>query len=302
MPLAVPPPRDSRFGSPLVLSRVHWVRPELVAEVKFLTWNDDNLLRQVGNDAVADRGMGVADDDERVVDQKRRIDPAPLTSASTLNFSPGSKVVGGGAPVLTEKRYSVRLALMSRSLSPQARRRGGQDTEAGWCNLGSWPEEPAAAARVPLGCLSGPGRMRMLAGELALTMAAVFTGAAIYINIAEQPARRQLDDRSLLVEWKLAYKRGYMMQASLAVAGGVFGLAAFLSTFGWRWLLGAVVLLANWPYTIFLITPTNRHLMDTAPEAATAETRRMIGQWGLLHAGRSALGVIATLVFLWAQQ
>src|ERR1700730_17438091 len=44
MPLDVPPPRSSRFGSPLVLSRVHWVRPELVAEVKFLTWSDDNLL------------------------------------------------------------------------------------------------------------------------------------------------------------------------------------------------------------------------------------------------------------------
>jgi ATP-dependent DNA ligase len=47
MPLDVPPPRTSRFGSPLVLSRVHWVRPELVAEVKFLAWTDDNLLRQV---------------------------------------------------------------------------------------------------------------------------------------------------------------------------------------------------------------------------------------------------------------
>jgi len=47
MPLDVPPPRGSRFGSPLRLSRVHWVRPELVAEVKFLTWTDDNLLRQV---------------------------------------------------------------------------------------------------------------------------------------------------------------------------------------------------------------------------------------------------------------
>jgi ATP-dependent DNA ligase len=40
-------PRTSRFGSPLVLSRVHWVRPELVAEVKYLTWTEDNLLRQV---------------------------------------------------------------------------------------------------------------------------------------------------------------------------------------------------------------------------------------------------------------
>jgi len=47
MPLEVPPPRSTRFGSPLVLSRVHWVRPELVAEVKFLTWTEDNLLRQV---------------------------------------------------------------------------------------------------------------------------------------------------------------------------------------------------------------------------------------------------------------
>src|SRR5690348_5343795 len=44
MPLDVPPPRDSRFGSPLVLSRVHWVRPELVVEVTYLTWTMDDLL------------------------------------------------------------------------------------------------------------------------------------------------------------------------------------------------------------------------------------------------------------------
>jgi len=47
MPLAEPPPRDSRFGSPLELSKVHWVKPEVVVEVTYLTWTEDNLLRQV---------------------------------------------------------------------------------------------------------------------------------------------------------------------------------------------------------------------------------------------------------------
>jgi ATP-dependent DNA ligase len=45
-PLSAPPPRSTRFGSPLVLSRVHWVEPTLVAEITYLTWTADNLLRQ----------------------------------------------------------------------------------------------------------------------------------------------------------------------------------------------------------------------------------------------------------------
>ena len=91
------------------------------------------------------------------------------------------------------------------------------------------------------------------------------------------------------------------MQASLAIAGGLFGLLAYISALDWRWLLGAIVLLANWPYTLFVIAPINRRLINTPPEAATAETRRMLERWGALHVGRSALGLVATLVFLWAQ-
>jgi ATP-dependent DNA ligase len=47
MPLAEPPPRGSRFGSPLLLSRVHWVRPEMVVEVSYVEWTPDGLLRHV---------------------------------------------------------------------------------------------------------------------------------------------------------------------------------------------------------------------------------------------------------------
>jgi hypothetical protein len=67
-------------------------------------------------------------------------------------------------------------------------------------------------------------------------------------------------------------------------------------------LLGAGVLPANWPYTIFIIMPTNRRLMDAPPDAASSETRRMLERWGALHAGRSALGLAAAFIFLWAQR
>jgi ATP-dependent DNA ligase len=42
-----PPPRDSRFGSPLNSQKVHWVRPEVVVEVTYLTWTEGGLLGAV---------------------------------------------------------------------------------------------------------------------------------------------------------------------------------------------------------------------------------------------------------------
>jgi hypothetical protein len=139
-----------------------------------------------------------------------------------------------------------------------------------------------------------------IAKELALVTAALFTGAAIYVNVAEQPARLALVNRALLTQWKPSYARGFAMQASLALASALFGLLAFWQTRDWRWLVGALLIFANWPYTLLVILPVNKQLEATAPDAANAATRRLIEQWGMLHAGRSALGAAATLVYLWA--
>jgi Anthrone oxygenase len=141
----------------------------------------------------------------------------------------------------------------------------------------------------------------MLAGELALTTAALFAGAALYITAAEQPARLELDEKSMLRQWKPSYTRGFAMQASLALASALFGLLAVWWARDWRWFVGAALIFANWPYTVFVILPVNKRL-DTMPTetAASTETRALIKKWGDLHAVRAALGLGATLVFLWA--
>ena len=137
----------------------------------------------------------------------------------------------------------------------------------------------------------------MLAGLLALIAAAVFFGAAFYVNFAEQPARLYLDDRSLLAEWKPSYKRGFAMQAPLAIIGFVLGVIAWWQTRDWLWLGGALVLVANWPYTLLGIMPTNNTLMALDPADAGPQSRRLIEKWARLHAVRSALGAVATVLF-----
>ena len=140
----------------------------------------------------------------------------------------------------------------------------------------------------------------MLTGETALLLAALFAGAALYINVAEQPARLGLDDRSLLTQWKPSYARGLMMQSTLALLAGGLGLLAAWQTKDWRWVLGAVLILANWPYTLIVINPTNRRLGAVPNNEANATSRALIVAWGNLHAVRTGLGLAAALAYAWA--
>jgi len=139
----------------------------------------------------------------------------------------------------------------------------------------------------------------MIVGQLALIAAAAFAGAAIYVNVAEQPARLVLDDRAMLAQWKRSYDNASVMQAGLALVACALGVIAFVLSHDWRWLMGALLILAPWPWTIFVIMPVNRRLKATAPDAAQSDTRASVEHWGRLHAGRSAFGIAATLVYLW---
>ncbi len=140
----------------------------------------------------------------------------------------------------------------------------------------------------------------MLTGHLALVFAAVFAGAAIYVALVEQPSRLQLDDRAALLEWQPAYRRGAWMQATLALAGGLIGLLAGWQSDDWRWLLGAALLLAPWPYTLLVMSHTNTLLQASHAVDAGPDTRALLVRWGRLHLVRVALGVAAIAVFFWA--
>lgn len=142
-----------------------------------------------------------------------------------------------------------------------------------------------------------PAGLALFSATIALVAAALFTGAAFYINAVEQPARLGLADAALLAAWKPSYKRGTLMQAPLALIGAVLGVLAFLGSYDWRWLLGGALMLANWPFTFLVIMPVNRRLV--AMTGAEPEVRALIRRWGALHAVRTAFGVAATAVFLW---
>jgi hypothetical protein len=90
------------------------------------------------------------------------------------------------------------------------------------------------------------------------------------------------------------------IQAGLAVLGGVLGAVLWFQSEQLAWLFGGLVLLANWPFTMFAIMPTNKRLLAMQPNQAGAEGRRILLRWGSLHNVRSALGTLAVLFYTYA--
>ena len=136
--------------------------------------------------------------------------------------------------------------------------------------------------------------------SLALTLAAVFFGIAVYINLAEQPARLVLEDMPLLAQWKVSFGVGFALQGSLTIAAGLAGIGAWWLHKDWRWGAVGLLMLGNWPWTLVMIAPINAALLAMAPEAADAASRALIEEWGLVHAGRTGLSFLAVGLSLWA--
>ncbi len=135
--------------------------------------------------------------------------------------------------------------------------------------------------------------------ELLATVACgIFAGAALYINLVEHPARMSCGTELAATEWAPSYKRATLMQAPLALLGFVFALVAWLTGASAWWLVGGIVLGLVVPFTLVVIMPTNKRLLSVELDRRSEEARQLLENWNRLHRVRSALSVVAFVIFL----
>ena len=141
----------------------------------------------------------------------------------------------------------------------------------------------------------------MLLQGLAILTTALFTGAAVYVSVVEQPARLTCPIDVAIAEWRPSYRRATVMQASLAVLGTLSGIAAGISSGGVVWIVAAFMLSAVVPFTLFVVWPTNKRLENPTLDLSSAEARNLLVRWGNLHAVRTVISLAALLLMLFAR-
>lgn len=133
---------------------------------------------------------------------------------------------------------------------------------------------------------------------LAALAATLFAGAAIYVNLAEHPARMECGATLAATVFGPSYRRGAVMQAVLALVATGAGTGAWLTGGSGAWLLGAILIFLVVPFTLVVIKPTNNQLLGLAVDRAARKTGDLLRLWGRLHAVRSALSLASSIVFL----
>jgi len=133
---------------------------------------------------------------------------------------------------------------------------------------------------------------------LATFCTSLFTGAAIYINLVEHPARVECGTAAAVQEWRPSYRRATLMQASLAIVGLLSAGGAWFQGRGVVVLLAGLLLGSVVPFTLIVIFPTNRALEDSALDTGSARASTLLAKWNWLHAVRSGAALAALLVLL----
>jgi uncharacterized membrane protein len=140
--------------------------------------------------------------------------------------------------------------------------------------------------------------MRQIAEFVAVFACSLFTGAAVYLSLVEHPARMECGVEIAATEFPPSYRRATVMQAILAAIGLVSSIAAWLAGASVLWVVGGVLLGSVIPFTLIVILPTNKQLLNPALDKHSAQTGQLLARWAMLHAVRSVLSGLALLLFL----
>ncbi len=141
--------------------------------------------------------------------------------------------------------------------------------------------------------------MRQITEFVAVVACGLFAGAAVYVNLVEHPARMECGVELAATEFPPSYRRGTIMQATLAAVCLLSSIAAWLAGVTFWWVIAGVLQVSVIPFTLIVILPTNKLLLSPTLDKRSAEAGRLLARWGRLHAVRSVLSGLALLLFLY---
>ena len=139
--------------------------------------------------------------------------------------------------------------------------------------------------------------MRQIAEFVAVLTCGLFTGAAVYVSLVEHPARMECGVEIAAAEFPPSYRRGAIMQVTLAAVCLLSSVAAWLAGATFWWVVAGVLQVSVIPFTLIVILPTNKQLMSPTLDRRSAQTERLLARWGRLHAVRSVLSAVALFLF-----
>ena len=134
---------------------------------------------------------------------------------------------------------------------------------------------------------------------LATFTGALFTGAALYVNVAEHPARMRLEPRTALAQWAPSYAHATWLQAPLAIISLISGTSVYLLGGSIHWMVGAALVGSVVPYTFAIMMPINKRLLAMGKDSQDHDIRALLQRWASLHAVRTVLSAAGTATYLW---